>query len=295
MDTAATTEHPHCQVCGEHGEFGYKIKGEMQWFCAKHRLAQNYADARVPAPEPVSLVRYEAARHALAEAHRVDEVKDIRDKAVAMQTYAKLAKDETLIKHATDIRMRAEIRAGQLLTEMKEHGERDAGQGGDRKSRSPAATVKLDDLGITKTQSSRWQRLAALPPDEQEEKIEAAKRREAQPEPLAKIADPAQIEDNLHYYIRRTNNFARVFTKFFKASTFDPEAQKRISTAIDRMIHKWRSTQATLTSTEKSEQDDLIDQAMASIRAMREANYDTWAKFDRLYQKARETLCEIGF
>jgi hypothetical protein len=115
------------------------------------------------------LVRYDAARKAIAAAHRVDEVKHIRDKAEAVRVYAKQAGDFELQNKAAEIRILAERRAGELLADMaKNPGTRGTGRprkDGTKIRRSSSATTyppKLDDIGITKDQSSKWQRLAKL-------------------------------------------------------------------------------------------------------------------------------------
>jgi phage N-6-adenine-methyltransferase len=124
----------------------------------------------------IHLVKYENARRALAEAHRVDEAKGIRDKAVAMQVYAKQAKDTQLIGYATEIRLRAERKAGELLIELRENGGRDPGGHGRRiELQTETQLPRLADLGITKTQSFRWQQLAALSEEKFEQKVDRAK------------------------------------------------------------------------------------------------------------------------
>jgi hypothetical protein len=102
-----------------------------------------------------ALIKYDAAERALAEAVRVDEVKDIRDRAVAMQVYAKQAKDTRLIVSATTLKMRAERRGGQLLAKMAERGERRTSKDSspvvatcNHGRRSPPRTVAIESFAL---------------------------------------------------------------------------------------------------------------------------------------------------
>jgi hypothetical protein len=126
-------------------------------------------------PEQGHLIRYEDARKALAACVRVDEVKLIRDRAMALKLYAQQRNDPRLLNDAIRIRMRAERRAGELLIEMKANGQRDNGKG-NHKAKSQAVTPlpKLADLGVTKMQASRWMRNAKSPEAEFKRQEEAA-------------------------------------------------------------------------------------------------------------------------
>jgi N6-adenosine-specific RNA methylase IME4 len=145
-----------------------------------------------------ALARYEAAREALAAATRVDEVKRVRDKAQALELYARQAKDTELLDHVTELRLRAERRAGELLVIMAKSGER-VRRGGNRRSKYPEGILKLGDIGVSPKQSARWQELACVDADSferlvAERKAEAGKalqgsRAERQAEKKAKRAE----------------------------------------------------------------------------------------------------------
>lgn len=149
-----------------------------------------------------ALVRYDAMCTAIAAAYAVDEVKDIRDKARAIEVYARQAKNTEAERQACEIRLRAERRAGQLLAEtQKRNGARgNPGGQGARIVESHDVTPQLADLGISRKQSSDWQRLAAIPSDLFEQELARGRPTTngiiaacAQPEPKDKVG-PAALQ-----------------------------------------------------------------------------------------------------
>jgi hypothetical protein len=106
----------------------------------------------------------------LGEITDLQEVKSLRDRAEAARHYAQnAALGLNFQNQATELILRAERRAGELLTLLVKRG-------GDRKSNSHVESVKLSDLGIDHNQSARWQREAAVPDDVFEKYIAATKR-----------------------------------------------------------------------------------------------------------------------
>ncbi|MDR2214612.1 MAG: hypothetical protein LBE59_02085 [Nevskiaceae bacterium] len=149
--------------------------------------------AQLPAKHPaagVRLPRYDEMCTAIAACHRVDEAKNMRDKAEALRAYAKQANNKDAEVQLAEIKVRAERKCGELLRDMAMRGERatkgkgkapemshDATFTSDRKSRPHDATARptpppettLKDIGITRDESSRFQQVAAVP----EKKFEA--------------------------------------------------------------------------------------------------------------------------
>ncbi len=113
---------------------------------------------------------------ALAEAHRVDEAKEIRNQAHCLAAYARQAQDRDMLIWVTEIKLRAERRTGELLKERAKHpGNRGAGRGHVRPS-SSSDSLKLRDLRISPDQNSDWQKLAAIPEPEFEKRLAHAAR-----------------------------------------------------------------------------------------------------------------------
>lgn len=123
-----------------------------------------------------ALLRYDAARSALKSALDVDEVKGIRDKSAALAEYARQAKDSILIEYATEIRVRAERRLGEMTAQIPTaQGRRTSPAEGDKLNGSPSKAEILKSIGISTQQASRFEKLADISEKKFEEAVAAAK------------------------------------------------------------------------------------------------------------------------
>lgn len=143
------------------------------------------------------LIRYDAMLYAIAECHRVDEVKDLRDKAMALALYARQAKNTEAERKASDIRLRAERRTGELLKELgRAQGKRtDVATSPNHAEKSPYAEA-LERTGISTQSASRYQELANVPAPVFEEALRDPERKptttaiiNAARDPVPKMAD----------------------------------------------------------------------------------------------------------
>lgn len=90
-----------------------------------------------------------------------------------MAACARQAKDSELIQYATEIKVRAERRCGELLasTERAPAG-RPSANTSNRTTDSPPT---LAEMGLTRDESSRYQQLAAMPAEHFETAVATAK------------------------------------------------------------------------------------------------------------------------
>ena len=111
-----------------------------------------------------AVLKYDAACQAIAEAKTVDEVTDWIDKAAAVREYGRRIKNRQIEIDAIEIRVRAKQRRGELVSQMKTDGLLVVGK--NRKLMSSGNDmITLEELGITRNESSEEQKIAAIPGD----------------------------------------------------------------------------------------------------------------------------------
>lgn len=137
----------------------------------------------------------ERARDLLAKCVHVDEAKGMRDQAQAAQVMAKKLKlGREAEQLAGEVALWAERRLGELLRDLPKHegtkakpGNKNASKNGGTKSEPPFSDApKLADIGVSKKESARAQKLAAMPAKTVERRV-AELKSERRPISSAKV------------------------------------------------------------------------------------------------------------
>lgn len=125
-----------------------------------------------------SLATISKARKALASARTLDDVLTIRDKAKAVETYVKAAGESLTVQNdASEIKLRAERKAGEITSKMETaKNQHDAKAKCASNGELPATKKEqLEDVGVSKMQASRFEKLAEMTDEDFETAIEEIK------------------------------------------------------------------------------------------------------------------------
>jgi hypothetical protein len=189
------------------------------------------------------------ARRALAEAATLPDIRKVMEAASvaadAGRRAAKLARArdltaeivrdaEAAANEAAAIRIEAQAKAGELLRQMAERGERAGGShGGDRRS---SRGQRFETMGVSKSESSRWQQVAGVPADTRQQYVEETKAagEEISTDGLLKHAEQAGMET-----ARREDAEAMAVL-----DRIDPEGAVRQQQA--HLVATWATAQARL-------------------------------------------------
>jgi len=108
------------------------------------------------------IMHLDRAKRELALANSIDEVKEIHDRAEALRNYAKAADLSLEMQNlCAELRLRAERKAGELLKEEIKPGNPQLS------SDSTIGKIKnLSDFGLSRYNSSTWQKIASIPEPE---------------------------------------------------------------------------------------------------------------------------------
>ena len=122
-----------------------------------------------PRAQPSALVRYEDMRVAVEQCARIDEAADLRDKAAALQAYARQRDDRDLDVWMSEIKLRASVRIGELVRELDKAQPGPAAEIGDSTVAQPSKLDAVAAAGLTPRTAQRYQELAG-PREEQAQK-----------------------------------------------------------------------------------------------------------------------------
>jgi len=140
----------------------------------------------------MELVKYDAMVNAIAICESVDEVKDIRDKAIALEVYARQAKNFDAERKCATVRVRAERQCGILLSQTEK------AKGGWAAKNESCTSEMVDqdkpktitEMGLTHKESAQFQKLAAIEEDVFEQRIQAVLEEDSKKPTASKIINP---------------------------------------------------------------------------------------------------------